>query len=267
MKNRKKLLLGFVLLVVGVGSVATWAITRANTKPQPINTRYLEAFFLRYVSSLNSNDIDHMISFYAPDAVSTMAWGNEMNNQQRAAYYAECKQAFPQAVFEIKKVTYEPTSETSGYITWDFGIKSGPQMAPFMGVYKKVEKEPGKIYDQEGVSTGQVAAINSAALGQIKQMERQIASLDEEILSLDQQIAALNERISSEKGPSHAVYAEGGSSSAAERFALAEKRAGLAERRAELDRQLIDTAVGAIKFTRQSSFQNMDAFLKKIGGN
>jgi len=262
MKKRKNLLFAIVILVLVAGSVTTWAISRANSKPATINSRYLEAFFQRYVTSLGSQNLDQMMSFYSPDATSVMAWGVEMNNEARRAYYAACSKAFPNAQFHTKRFVIEPTSVTSGYVTWEFGIKSGPQMAPFMGVYKKVEST-GKEFDQEGVSTGQVALVDPSNLGEIKKLEDQVAALDKEIISVDEQIAALNEQIGTVKGgPSVAE----GTTNSAERFALAEKRSELAQRRETADQQLLDKAVSSIKFTRQNSFQNMDAFLKKIGG-
>jgi len=263
MKKRKNLLFAITLLVLAAGSLTTWAISRANSKPATINSRYLEAFFQRYVASLGSQNVDQMMSFYSPDATSVMAWGKEMNNEDRKAYYAACAKAFPNAQFYTKRFVIEPTSETSGYITWEFGIKSGPQMAPFMGVYKKVESTPGKEFDQEGVSTGQVASIDPSNLGEIKKLEDQVAALDKEITSVDIQLAALNDSLRSEKGGPSAGE---GTTNSAERFTLAEKRSELAQRRATADQQLLDTAVSSIKFTRQNSFQNMDAFLKKISG-
>jgi hypothetical protein len=265
MKTRKKLLFVIGLAVIAAASLTTWAIARANSRPQPINTRYLDTFFQRYVASLNSKSVADMMSFYTDDSKSVMAWGVEMDNAQRAAYYAACKEAFPNAVIEIRKVTIEPTGVTSGLVTWEFGIKSGPQMAPFMGVYKKVDNAPKTDgYDQVGVSTGQIAAIGQGALETIKEMEGQVAALDKEIRTLDEQIAELNEELG--EGANYAADAEGGSSSAVERFTLAEKRSTLVAERAAADQRLLDYAASSIKFTRQSSFQNMDAFLKKIGG-
>jgi predicted nucleic acid-binding Zn-ribbon protein len=134
-----------------------------------------------------------------------------------------------------------------------------------MGVYKKVDNAPKTDgYDQVGVSTGQIAAIGQGALETIKEMEGQVAALDKEIRTLDEQIAELNEELG--EGANYAADAEGGSSRALERFTLAEKRSTLAAERAAADQRLVDYAVSSIKFTRQSSFQNMDAFLKKIGG-
>ena len=267
MKNRKKLLSAIALVVIAAGCLTTWAITRASTKPKPMNTRYLETFFHRYVASLNGKSVGDMMSFYGPDCVSVQAWGMEMDNVKRAAYLAACKEAFPTAVIEVRKVIFEPTSETSGTITWDFGMKAGPQAAPFMGVYNKVDKptEPRPDgYDQVGVSTGYVTTLDRAALDEIKGLEERVAALDKEIISLDEKIASINDKISAEKGPNGGADGEG-SSHAAERFSLAEKRADLAAERAEVDQQLLGKAVSSIKFIRQSSFQNMDGFLKKIG--
>lgn len=263
MKNRKKLVLGILLLVVAVGSVTTWAVSRASTKPQQplasakpqaISTRYLDAFFQSYVAALNSKDVSQMMSFYGPDVVTTMAWGKEMNNAQRADYFQACGQSFPEAKIVIQKVMYVPKSSTSGYITWSFGMKAGTQVKPFMGVMGFFKKpEPGKIYDQEGVSTGQVELLDRAAAGTIKGLEDQIAAIDKDILSLDEQIVTSDEE--AQKGPA-----------LAEKITLAGSRSELIEKRANLDHELINKAVSSIKFTRQSSYQNMDAFLKKIGG-
>jgi uncharacterized small protein (DUF1192 family) len=275
MKNRKNLLLGIALIAVVVGSVAaTWAITKASTleqakqatrppaKAKTISTRYLDAFFRRYVAALNSKKTDPIMSFYAPNAVSVMAWGNEMNGEQRAKYFSDCSHAFPQAVIEAKKVMIVPASATSGYITWEFGMKAGPQKAPFLGQYMKIPKAlPGK-YDQEGVSTGQVVSGDRASLDAIKELEDQIAVLDKEILSLDEKLASFSEDTPSGKGGPNAGIE--GSSHASEKFALAQKKTALTEQRSTLDQQAINKAVSSMKFARQSSFQNMDAFLKKL---
>jgi hypothetical protein len=145
-------------------------------------------------------------------------------------------------------------------------MKAGPQAAPFLGVYNKVDKPAAPRpdgYDQVGVSTGYVMPLDRAALEEIKGLEEKVATLDNEIGSLDAKIASLNEKIGPANGPN---VAEEGSSDAVERFSLAEKRAELAAERAELDKQLLNKATSTIKFVRQSSFQNMDGFLKKIGG-
>jgi hypothetical protein len=266
MKNRRKLLSVVALVVIAAGCLTTWAITQSRPRPKPVKIQYLEAFFRSYVASLNGKNIQEMMSFYGPDTVTNMAWGMEMDNAKRAEYFSSCKQAFPDAVIDIRKVVIEPFTETSGTITWEFGMKAGRQVAPFMGVYNKVE-ENRKIdgYDQVGVSTGYVSTLDRAALDEIKGLEERVAALDSEIISLDEKIASLNEKIDSQKGPNAEADGEG-SSYAVDRFSLAEKRAELAEQRSSVNQQLIDKAVSKIKFLRQSSFQNMDGFLKRIGG-
>jgi uncharacterized small protein (DUF1192 family) len=266
MKNRKKLLITIALVVTAAGGLSTWAITQTKQKPRRVKTVYLEAFFKRYVAALNSNDIKAMMSFYGPDTVTSMAWGAEMDNIKRAAYFAACRESFPESVMEARKVIYEPFTETSGTITWEFGLKAGRQVKPFMGAFNRVENAQ-KIdgYDQVGVSTGYVSTLDRADLQEIRELEERVAALDAEIESLEGKIASVNEKIGSEAGPNDTADGEA-STYAAERFSLAQQRAEAVEQRAAANQRLIDRAVSKIKFIRQSSFQNMDAFLKKIGG-
>lgn len=245
MKNRKKLLLAIVMVVVVGASLTSWAITRASTKTKPVNVKYLQAFFERYVNALNAKTPGETKSFYSADAVTVGAWGIELTNQQREDYLAACKEAFPDAQVEIKKVTIEPQSETSGFVTWEFGIKAGKQVAPFLGVMSKnggFAASDG--YDQEGVSIGEVTAVDDGSASEINALEDQIAALDKEIASLDSQAK-------SSRGQRN----------------ITERRSDLAGKRALLDQQLVDRVVSTIKFTRQTSFQNMDRFLKKLNGD
>src|SRR5262249_5186669 len=160
----------------------------------------------------------------------------EMDNPTREVYFCDCKKAFPDAQVAIKSITIEPTSETSGRITWEFGIKSGKQAAPFLGVMGKntgvssTTPDDSLAFDHEGVSIAEVETIDNGSFPAINSLKQQLASLDKEVASLDGQASA--------------------------------KRTALVERQALLNQQLFDLMVSTIKITRQTSFQNMDAFLK-----
>jgi hypothetical protein len=234
MRNRKNLILVIALVAITAGSLASWVI--ANAKPQPgkINQQYLKTFFTRYVAALNTPTCTAPTAFYSPNAVSVGAWGIEMDNKARATYFCGCKEAFPTAQLVIKSLTIEPTSETSGRITWEFGIKAGKQVKPFLGVmgknYEPTSNTPDDslAFDHEGVSIAEVEIGDNGSLATINSLKQQIASIDSEML-------------------------HGG-------------KAALLEKRALLDQQLGDLMVSSIKITRQTSFQNMDAFLKKLRG-
>jgi hypothetical protein len=251
MKNRKRLLLAIALVVVAAGSLTSWAMARASTKREPVNTKYLQAFFDRYVAALNSKNAKDTEPFYSPNAVTVGAWGIEMTAQTRTDYLECCKEAFPAAQISVKSITIDAKSETSGNITWEFGIKAGRQAAPFLGVWTRVDSEPeacpdGTVaYDQEGYSVAEVEAIDQVSAEAINGYGQQIAALDKEILSLDGQISAANN---------------------SEKTAIAERRSELAAKRASIDQEMFDQVVASIKFTRQTSFQNMDRFLKKLNG-
>ena len=255
MKNRKRLFFGIALIVVAAGSLTTWLIVRANTQTQSVKTEYLQAFFQRYVAALNSQNVADTQAFYSPDAVTVGAWGIEMSNEERLAYFAACREAFPDAQFIVRNVKIEPTSEMSGTITWEFGIKAGRQVAPFLGVYNRVAAEKGE-FDQEGISIMECEQITRPSVEEMKSIDRQILTLDKEIRFLNKQIAALDITISS-KNPRLQQQ---------EKIILDEKKTGLEGRRALLQQVKIDRIVASIKFTRQTSYQNMDRFLKKIGG-
>ena len=232
MKNNKKLILSLALVVVAAGSLTTWLITRANTSTQPVKGEYLQAFFARYVDALNSENANNLMAFYSQDSITVGPWGVEMNNAQRQAYQAGCREAFKEARFSVKNVTIKPTTETSGTITWEFGIKAGPQSAPFMGVWEKNSTASnGSQFDQEGISVGEVEIVDASALQAVKAIDAQIAALDNEIQQ-----------------------------------ASSERKAILAQRREMLNQQKFNHVVSSIRFTRQTSYQNMDRFLKKING-
>ena len=231
MRNRKNLILVFAIVGIVAASLTSYVLANAKSPPTKINQRYLQAFFGRYVSSLNDTACSASVGFYSPNAVSVGAWGIEMDNKARQAYFCECKSAFPTAQLRIKSLTIEPTSETSGRITWEFGIKAGKQVKPFLGVMgKSYQSTPddSMAFDHEGVSIAEVEIVDNSALAAINSLRQQIASIDSEML-------------------------HGG-------------KAGLVEKRATLDQQLGDLMVSSIKITRQTSFQNMDAFLKKLKG-
>jgi hypothetical protein len=238
MKKRKNWIIATLLAVGMAGGVATWTIATTQQKRPSINQKYLQAFFSRYVAALNSKNAEDTMVFYSPGAISVGAWGVEMNNAQRLAYFACCKQSFPDAQMTIKKVTFEPTSETSGRITWEFGIRAGKQVYPFFGIMGKNSMarqtpDDSLAFDHEGVSIGEVEVVDNGS-------KRAIRSLQNQITTLYKQLAAVS-----------------GEST---------QKNSLIEKRAMLDQQLTDLIVPTIKFTRQTSMQNMDAFLKKLRG-
>jgi hypothetical protein len=251
MKRRKRLILGMVLFVCVSGGLTTWALGRAaaNGRKAP-QTKYLTAFFEKYFSALNSHGALTTEPFYTPDAVTVGAWGIEKNNAERLAYEAGCGSALPAAAFTVKSLKIEPATETSGTITWEFGIKSGKQVAPFLGVDGHYEgsdpNDPNAPFDQEGVSIGEVGQqVDATTQSNIDSLQQRIAALDDALKVLDANIVT---------------------ESGAQRDASLASKNDVMGQRAALDQTLTDTVVSTIKFTRQSSYQNMDKFLKKLAG-
>jgi hypothetical protein len=235
MRNRKNLILVLALVGIVAASLTSYVLANSKSQPTKINQQYLQTFFARYVDALNTPVCTQSTSFYSPNAVSVGAWGIEMDNKARQAYFCQCKSAFPSAQLKIKSLTIEPTSETSARITWEFGIKAGKQVQPFLGVMSKNYQstpDDSMAFDHEGVSIAEVEIVDQAALAGINSLKQQIAAIDSQM-------------------------ARGG---------LEQQAASLRERRAVLDQQLGDLMVSSIKITRQTSFQNMDAFLKKLKG-
>jgi hypothetical protein len=259
MKKRVKLVLWMILLVGLCSGLTTWALGRSTVKsPKVIQTKYLNAFFEKYVAALNVKHPGEDVAtcsasaatapFYSPDAVTVGAWGIEKNNEERAVYECSCSSAFPAAVISVKNLKIDPTTETSGTITWEFGIKSGKQVAPFLGVDSNFAgsdpNDPNSPFDQEGVSIGEVTQQIDPAT------QSSINSLREQIAGMDKAIDALDARITAQSGQ--------------EKIALVQQKSELTANREQLDRALTDEIVSTIKFSRNSSYQNMDKFLKKL---
>jgi hypothetical protein len=101
-----------------------------------------------------------------------------------------------------------------------------------MGKNYESTPDDSMAFDHEGVSIAEVEIVDQAALAGINSLKQQIAAIDSQI-------------------------ARGG---------VEQQAASMRERRALLDQQLGDLMVSSIKITRQTSFQNMDAFLKKLRG-
>jgi hypothetical protein len=267
MTKRTKMILGTILLVGVSGGLASWALGRSAASPKAPQTKYLTAFFEKYVAALNSHrgvlsatsssstpvcsGSAATAAFYAPDAVTVGAWGIEKNNAEREAYECGCNSAFPSASITVKSLKIEPATQTSGTITWEFGIKSGKQVAPFLGVdghfVGSDPNDPNAPFDQEGVSIGEVTQLADSAT------ESNINSLQTEIAQMDKDIDGLDAEIAGQSGEQKSVL-------------VAQKKEAIAKR-ALLDQTLTDEIVSTIKFTRHSSYQNMDKFVKKLAEN
>jgi hypothetical protein len=255
MKGRERLILGTLLLVSVCGGLTAWALGQAAVKSPAPQTRYLQVFFEKYLAALNSHPVDPAADktapFYAPNAVAVGAWGIERNNAERIAFECACGRAFPTAAISVKSLKVEPTTETSGTITWEFGIKSGKQVAPFLSVEAQYvgsdPNDPNSPFDQEGISIGEVEQrVDATTQSNIGSIQREIAGIDRDLGTLDAQIAG---------------------QSGQEKSASVERKGELTAKRARLDQTLTNEIVSTIKFTRHSSFENMDKFLRKLTGH